>query len=53
MYMVYYTRGNVIYWSIVDDINYTNSAPISGSDKAENLHTIAERYNVNTIERID
>lgn len=51
MFMCYYTRGNTIYFSIIDDTNKRDQ--VNGSDNLANLHNIAETYNVKLIERID
>jgi len=51
MYMVYYTNGDIVNFSIIDDLNADNV--ITGTDRKEFLHTIAERYKVKFIECID
>ena len=51
MYMVYYTHGDIINFSIIGDLNTDNVT--TGTDRKEFLHTIAKRYKVKFIERID
>jgi hypothetical protein len=47
--MCYYTLDNVLFFNI----KMASGSVISGSDAVENLHRIAESYEVKTIERID
>ena len=49
-HMVYYTRGNIIYFEIVTK---SGESCVSGSDVTTRVHAIAEVYEVNSIERID
>ena len=49
-HMVYYTRGNIIYFVITTE---SGESYASGSDKEARLHEIADCYNVSTIERLD
>ena len=49
-HMVYYTRGSVMYFSIIFSVSGNE---VCGSDSPSSLHRIAENYDVKSIERID
>ena len=49
-HLVYYTRGEVIHFTIVFE---KSGNELSGSDSKDKLGYLAEHYDVKTIERID
>lgn len=53
IHMCYYTRGNIIIFTISEENHYMIKQIVSGSDTKQNLAEIIERYSVRSIERID
>jgi len=51
-HMVYYTRGNIIYF-VITTASGESYAYVSGSDYKARLYQIAHNCDVQTIERLD